>query len=542
MTNVPPQGFTRLAGSERQLPTNARQIGPVDPQENIEVSVYLRDPAASTHQTQQSGQRLSRSAYSNIHRAAPDDLAKVEAFAHQHHLTVVEADPVMRKVVLAGPAAAMMKAFATELHRYEHNGSTFRGRTGHLHIPGGLEPIIVGIFGLDDRPQAHPRLRIARTAPVVQRGAASPRANGGITSFTPPQVAQIYDFPSDLDGSNECIALIELGGGYLDQDLATYSQRLNLPAPQIVSVSVDRGKNSPTGDPNSADGEVALDIQVVASVAPKARIAVYFAPNTDRGFLDAITQAIHDTTNAPSVISISWGSPEANWTSQSIQAMDRAFQTAATLGVTVCCAAGDNGSSDGMADGRAHADFPASSPNVLGCGGTRLEATQNQSTRALVWEDEVVWNDTAIGGGSTGGGISDAFGLPTWQTNAHVPASVNDNHVGRGIPDISGNADSQTGYQIYVDGQDVTFGGTSAVAPLWAGLIALLNQKRGHPIGFLNPLLYQHYQSLVQSNALRSITSGNNGRYSAGPGWNACTGLGTPNGKQLLAALTTPQP
>jgi kumamolisin len=534
MANVPPQGFTRLSGSERQLLPGARQVGPVDPHEHIEVSVYLRDPAG----VPQPGQRLSRAEYRSAHQAAPADLAKVEAFAQQHGLTVVQTDPVMRKIVLAGSAAAMTKAFATELHRYEHPGGTFRGRTGHLHVPSELEPIITGIFGLDDRPQARPRIRIAGAAEAIDHGDGSPAATAVATSYTPPQVAQAYDFPTDLDGSNECIALIELGGGYRDQDLETYFQQLNIPTPQVVSVSVDGAQNSPTGDPNSADGEVVLDIEVAGSVAPKARIAVYFAPNTDAGFLDAVNQAIHDTTNAPSVISISWGAPEVYWTSQAMQNMDQAFQTAGTLGVTVLCASGDNGSSDGVNDFKAHVDFPASSPNVSGCGGTRLDATVNSSTNTVVWNNEVVWNNGFFGG-ATGGGVSDVFGLPTWQANANVPKSVNDQHVGRGVPDVAGDADPQSGYQIYVDGQSMTIGGTSAVAPLWAGLIALLNQKRGQPIGFLNQLLYDNYQSLLQAKAFHDITSGNNGSYKAGTGWDACTGLGTPDGVQLLNALAT---
>jgi kumamolisin len=531
MANVPPQGFIQLTGSERQLPPDTRQIGPVDPHEHIEVSVYLRDPAASS--PPQHGRRLSRAEYRSIHQAAPDDLAKVEAFAHQHGLTVTKTNPVTRKVALAGSAAAMTKAFATELHRYEHPGGTFRGRTGHLHVPSELEPVITGVFGLDDRPQARPHFQ---TAELIDRSTASAQKKHATSvSYTPPQVAQIYDFPTDLDGSNECIALIELGGGYRDQDLETYFQQLHIPTPQVVSVSVDGAQNSPTGNANSADGEVVLDIEVAGSVAPKARIAVYFAPNTDAGFLDAVNQAIHDTTNAPSVISISWGAAEVYWTTQAMQNMDLAFQTAGTLGVTVLCASGDNGSSDGVHGRKAHVDFPASSPNASGCGGTRLSATNNET-----WQSEVVWND-GRGRGATGGGISDVFPLPTWQANANVPKSVNGHHVGRGVPDIAGDADPQSGYQVYVDGQSLVFGGTSAVAPLWAGLVALLNQKRGQPIGFLNALLYQNYQNLTQAHAFHDITSGNNGSYKAGSGWDACTGLGTPDGKMLIDALITLQ-
>jgi kumamolisin len=329
------------------------------------------------------------------------------------------------------------------------------------------------------------------------------------------------------------VALIELGGGYNDQDLSTYFKQLGIKTPQVVSVSVDGGQNTPAGDPNSADGEVALDIEVVGSIAPGARIAVYFAPNTDRGFLDAITQAIHDTTNAPSVLSISWGGPESSWTAQAMQTMDQAFQAAAALGITVCCAAGDNGSGDGVNDQHAHVDFPSSSPYALGCGGTRLASTGGKVT------GETVWNDAATNGGATGGGISDQFGLPTWQTGVRIPPSVNNQRVGRGVPDVAGDADPQTGYQVYVDGQSTPIGGTSAVAPLWAGLVALLNQKRGKAVGYLNPFLYQNYRQLAQSQALRDITTGNNGDYKAGPGWDACTGLGTPDGSLLLMALAT---
>lgn len=528
MSNMPPQGFTRLAGSERTLPAHARWIEPTNPHERVEVSVYLRDPAAGeragsigTH-ARQPDQQLSRAEYISRHSATPEDLAKIEKFAHEHHLSVVEVNPASRKVVLAGTISHLTAAFSTELHHYEHNGDHFRGRSGYLHVPNEVDQVVEGVFGLDNRPQARPHFRMAKPT----GGTPQARPQG----FTPPQLAQLYDFPTGADGTGECVALIELGGGYNDQDLTTYFQQLGIAKPQVTSVSVDGGTNSP-GDPNGADGEVALDIEVVGGVAPGAHIAVYFAPNTDRGFLDAITQALHDTTHNPSVISISWGGPEANWTSQAMTTMDQACQTAAALGVTVCAAAGDNGSSDGVNDQKAHVDFPASSPNVLGCGGTRLDASGSQVS------DEVVWNETASGEGATGGGVSDFFPLPTWQAQAQIPPSVNNQHVGRGVPDVSGDADPTTGYQVYFDGQSVPIGGTSAVAPLWAGLIALINQKRGKAVGYLNPYLYQNYQQLSQSKALRDVTSGNNGSYSAGPGWDACTGLGSPDGTQLLQAL-----
>jgi kumamolisin len=364
------------------------------------------------------------------------------------------------------------------------------------------------VLGLDSRPQAEAHFRVRPAASTA-------------TSFTPPQVASLYGFPAST-GLGQCVALIELGGGFRPADLSTYFKGLGVGSPTVTAVSVDHAQNTPTGDANGPDGEVMLDIEVVGAIVPQATIAVYFAPNTDAGFLDAITTAIHDTTNKPSVMSISWGGAESTWTSQAMTAMDDAFQAAATLGITVCVASGDNGSSDGVSDGGDHVDFPASSPFALGCGGTSLKATPS------VISGEVVWND-GTSGGASGGGISAFFATPTWQATlsavtaagTHTPLSM------RGVPDISGNADPETGYEVRVDGAASVIGGTSAVAPLWAALLARLNQSSGQPAGLINPKLYQ------APTALRDITSGNNGDFAAAAGWDACTGLGSPNGAAL---------
>ena len=209
-------------------------------------------------------------------------------------------------------------------------------------------------------------------------------------SFTPTQLAQLYNFPSGVDGHGQCVAIIELGGGYRLQDLTAYFAQLGVAMPRMKTVAVDGAHNHPTGDPSGPDGEVMLDIEVAGALAPAAQFVVYFAPNTDRGFLDAIKAAIHDHQNRPSVISISWGGPESSWTAQALQVYDQAFQEAAALGVTICCAAGDDGSSDGISDGYAHVDFPASSPYVLACGGTHLEAIEcgDQSGSGVErWDD-----------------------------------------------------------------------------------------------------------------------------------------------------------
>lgn len=536
---TPPRGYTPLPGSERTPLARARLTGAADPNESLLVTVRVRPrnttaglaAALKTAADPRPGDRryMTREEFTAAHGADPADLGKIEEFAQAHGLTVAESNAAERSVKLLGTVAAFSAAFGVDLSRYEYSGGSYRGRTGPIHVPEDLAPIIEGVFGLDDRPQARAHFR--RSAPV---GVVRPRTGGG-TSYTPPQLAKLYSFPTAVTGRGQCIAIIELGGGYRAADLKTYFTGLGIkPLPKVRSKSVDGGHNRPTS-PDSADGEVMLDVEVAGGVAPGAEIVVYFAPNTDAGFLDAVRAAIHDQRHQPSVISISWGAAERFWTTQAMRDMDQAFQEAAALGVTVCCAAGDDGSSDlrGGSDGSLHVDFPASSPYALACGGTRLDANGTIAK-------EVVWNE-GQSGGATGGGISDVFDLPSWQKAAKVPASANPGgRIGRGVPDVAGDADPQTGYQVLVDGEELVIGGTSAVAPLWAGLVALMNEGLGHRAGYLNPVLYglpttaRAFRDIAVGN---NDTTGNGGAYPARRGWDACTGLGSPVGKKLLAAL-----
>jgi kumamolisin len=530
---TPQKNRINLFGSERAVPAGARAVGPADANERILVTVFLRrrSAAAAFPAVEAMGARplrerrhLSRAEFAATHGAHPDDIQKIRTFAAEHNLSVLEERPERRSVVLAGTVGAFSEAFGVSLQRYEHPRGTFRGRTGPLQIPEELADAIEGVFGLDNRPQAQPHFR----RPTANPSRFQPRVTG--QSYTAQQVAQLYQFPANADGTGQCIGILELGGGYKTPDLDTYFSQLGLATPTVVEVDVDGGSNQPVGDPNSADAEVALDIEVAGAVAPGATIAVYFAPNTDQGFLDALTTAVHDSTNKPSAISISWGSAESNWTPQALDAFNSACQDAAALGVTVCVASGDNGSSDGVNDGQPHVDFPASGVYVLGCGGTILLSSGGQIT------EEDTWNEQP-NGGATGGGVSTYFPPPAWQQAASVPLAPN-NQPGRGVPDVAGDADPTTGYQIVVDGQSGTVGGTSAVAPLWAGLVALLNQLLGQPAGFLNPLLY----SKLPQDILNDITQGSNGAYNAGPGWDPCTGLGSPNGTNLVAAIQPAPP
>ena len=414
----------------------------------------------------------------------------------------------------------MSQAFSVFLERYSHQGISFRARTGSVNIPEELSNVILSVDGLDERPVAKPKFRL--------RPEVMPHAAMNI-SYTPQQIARMYSFPSgpDSDGSGQSIAIIELGGGFRQSDLNQY---FGANGPVVTAVAVNQGHNAPTGDANGPDGEVMLDIEVAGAIAPKSQIAVYFTANTNKGFIDAINAAVHDKVRKPSVISISWGGPEdgGGYTATSIQSFHQAFQAAALMGVTVLVAAGDNGSSDGLAG--EHVDFPASDDLVTGCGGTRLVSTDK-----VIIKSETVWNDN--NGGATGGGISKVFAVPTYQQGLQSTKTDGTKAVltGRGVPDISGDADPVTGYNVLVDGQSFAIGGTSAVAPLMAGLVALLNQKLSKPVGPLNSTLYSLQKS--GKNVCRDITEGNNGDFAASPSWDACTGLGVPNGAALLGAL-----
>jgi len=507
-----------LSGSDRNAMAGAHCVGPADPDETLEVVLLVRQRESKAFSAlvaqlaagDRSNPHLSRTAFNAQFGAAAEDLAAVAGFAKQHALTVVRADAASRIVVLSGTVARFNAAFEVNLQQYEHPSGKYRGRTGTITLSDDLHGVVTAVLGLDNRSQARAHFRFR---PPIQASSAATAV-----SYSPAQVAGLYQFPAGI-AAGQCIALIELGGGYQTSDLVSYFAGAGITQPTVVAVPVGGGSNNPTGDANGPDGEVALDIEVAGSIAPGAKIAVYFAGNTDASFIDAVSQAVHDTVNQPSVISISWGGPESSWTSQSMQA-------AATLGVTVCVASGDNGSSDGVSDSAAHVDFPASSPYALACGGTSLRAAGDAIA------SEVVWNDGAAGGAS-GGGVSAVYALPAWQQalKAENSAGVSTRLTGRGVPDVAANADPQTGYNVRVDGKDMVVGGTSAVAPLWAALIARLNAGQDKALGYINPLLYQ------QAKSFNDITQGNNGSFEATPGWDACTGLGSPDGQKLAAVI-----
>lgn len=499
---------------DHPMPPGTRYLGPHTSHAQIEVTLVLRrrgdapTPCAWPHLPS-----VQRADFGARFGADPADVELLRGFAREHGLQETDCQMHRRTLCFSGSVTKLQQAFGVRLGRYHLVGydKYFVGCTQTPVLPPQVASSVIAVLGLDRRPVARPHFRKPLTTPAV--------------SYTPLQVGQLYDFPANTDGSGQTIALIELGGGFRQSDLTQYFGSLGIATPPTVTaVSVAGGKNQPGGE---ADAEVMLDIEVSGALAPAAAIAVYFAPNTDQGFYEAISQAAHDTTNKPSIMSISWGGPESSWSASSLAAMQTALEDAVALGLTVTAAAGDNGSSDGVSDGQPHVDFPASSPYTLACGGTTLDG----SGSAI--QSEVVWNDTASNEGATGGGVSVDYALPSWQQGVTVPKAPN-GFAGRGVPDVAGDADPQTGYQVLVDGQSQVIGGTSAVAPLWAALLARFNQSLGKPLGDVHPALYDIGDG---NGAFHDITSGNNGSYSAGPGWDPCSGLGSPNGQSLLTAL-----
>jgi kumamolisin len=512
----PTQKRVVLPRSERVAPKNATSAGRTDARQVISVSLIVKRKNPLDVKAL-GGRILSHEEFDQQYAADPASFNALRTFAHQHGLAVDEAASSLsrRTLVLRGTAQAMEQAFGVELNDYQETGTgrRYHGFTGQVSLPETHAPLVEAVLGLDARPVAKPHIRFRRD----QKGVVVAPDQEQATAFNPPQVAALYSFPTSVNGAGQTIGILELGGGYNTSDLEAYFGGLSLNVPNVVAVSVDGGTNSP-GNPD-VDGEVALDIEVSGSIANGANIAVYFTTNTDQGFIDGITTAVHDTTNKPSVLSISWGGPESTWAQSSVTALDDACQSAAALGVTITVAAGDSGSSDGVSDGQNHVDFPASSPHVLGCGGTALVAN------GTAIASETVWNDGSQGG-ATGGGYSAVFPVPSWQSGVAGFAGS-----GRGVPDVAGDASPETGYNILVDGQTEVVGGTSAVAPLWAALIVLINQIKGSPVGFVNPSLYG------DESDFNDITQGNNGAYSAGPGWDPCTGLGSPDGAEIAQAL-----
>jgi kumamolisin len=517
-----------LPGSERPAP-DAKRLRRVQRDQRLELSIYLRPrEGARSGDDARIGepgyQPLDREELARERAALHEaDIAVVERWATGQGLAVVRRDPSRRLIKVAGSVELIERALGTRLHTYRDGDLRFRGRSGALYVPEDLAEVVEGIFGLDTRPVGETQLG-ALVNPILAGG------------HLPADFARLYNFPVTPGlGAGQTIALIMFGGGYSDADVDMAFAAMGHAKPVIVSESVSGG--FPDYKANArADREVALDIQVAGCLAPGAKLVVYFAPNNPKGWVDAVSRAVHDTHHNPTIISISWATSEMIWKGTFpalMTQLSQQFLDAARLGITVLAASGDSGAI-WRVPGRAVVTYPASDPFVCGCGGTSLQVGAGGQLT------ETVWNRPApVGGGAariSGGGVSEVFRPPPqFQAAAALPNHANGGPPGRGVPDVAALADDRTGYRIFLYGKAVVGEGTSAAAPLWAALIARINEAKGRRTGYFLPRLY------AAPATLNDIVTGDNRvggiGYSARPGWDPCTGLGSPDGARLLGIL-----
>jgi kumamolisin len=506
----------------------------------LEVTLKLRRKKELPELDDRPKQIMTRQELAAQYGATKADIEKVSEVFAKFGLQTVDSSEASRTVRLSGTVADMEQAFVVKLFNYAHPNGNYRGRVGALHVPPEVKDIVQGVFGLDNR-------RVAwRSKPPIRDVANRSLSGAPASWFRPAELASHYNFPSG-DGSGQTVGLLEFGGGYFEPDLKQFCQLANINnVPTVKPISTD---GISTAAHDGAEGEVMLDVEVIAGVCPKSTIVVYFAQWTEQGWITALDAAIADHQNNPGVLSISWGAPEDTnlWTQQAMAQVDQTLLEAAHLGITVCVAAGDDGSSAADLDGHAHVIYPGSSPYALAVGGTTV-TKKASAQRDIVWfEGDGLRNDN---GGSTGGGVSAVEPRPSWQASITIQ-SVNPGAIeGRVMPDLAANADwNASPYLLVVDGQPQPNGGTSAASPLVASLIARINAKREpHArVGYLTPVLYKPRKpgnggATIGSFGCTDVVSGNNttaqaGGYSAGRGYDAASGWGTPNGEKLLAAL-----
>jgi kumamolisin len=524
-----PRSVRQLEGSELRPALGARPLGPANETDTLSVTIVLRRrpdgppvPAPEHYHTPPSQRpRLTEQAFAARYGADPAEIERVAAFARSHGLTVDETNAARRTVVVSGDVAQFNRAFNVTLQNYEHEvvrsarsgrqTERYRGYDGFIHLPADLAGVVVGVFGLDNRR-------------ITKRNAADPP---GTSPIAINNATKLYDFPPN-PAAGQTIAIFS-EGGYLASDITA---NFGVDPPSVIDVPVD----APNG--GFADPETTQDIFIAASAAPGAQIAVYFTTYSQQGWVDLLTRVIHPSPGDPrcSVLSSSFyvsdGDDAATLLAEGvpiswITAVTQVFEDAAIQNVTICIASGDTGAQSKRFDGKAHVQYPGSDPWVLAVGGTTIGSS-----------DEWAWNDNT---GASGGGVSDNFPPPWYQTDANVPVSVNDGHRGRGVPDVSANGSPNSGYPFILGGGAGLANGTSASAPLWAGLIAVLNGALDQSVGFINPVIYAlngagFHDILPEPGAADNSFLGVSG-YPVTPGWDAVTGWGSPRGVALLNGL-----
>jgi len=530
--------FVSLPGSEHPHPVGSTKLHPTDAAQQLTVTILLRrnqahTPAKTEEVLAKPSARPTREAFAASHGAEPAEMAAVVNFAKEAGLKVVDTDAARRSVIVSGSADAINKAFSLQLNDYQSAKGTYRSHDGTVCLPESIAPYVKAVVGLTNREVEATHFS---SAPAAQVKAKVDPPN--TTNLTPAQVAALYNFPPG-DGAGETIGIYEMKtgntpAGYSKTDIAGTMKALgNLPLPQIIDVPVDNIQNS-----GKSDGETGLDITVAGAIAPKATIAVYFAGATTQNMIHALQAMILPKAGQPqpSIISISygWGADDPStpaFSASEYTQFTSLFEDASHNKITVFVSSGDSGAYV-ESKSQAQTSYPASDIWVTACGGTTIGNIKGTTF------EEWVWNDS----GSTGGGISARFAVPAYQATAKLPKRNKTGTTGRGVPDIAGNASPYSGYLQVINGSaPQPIGGTSAVAPLYAGLIARINSNLGAPVGYLNTSLYSlpastFHDILGAPGPANNSYSGVTG-YPAGPGWDACTGLGSINGQALQTAL-----
>jgi len=536
-----------MTGVDAAIPKGATRVGPLAPDRRIDFTIVLAAKAglppvhSSTH-GEHAPEHLTHAELRQKYGAVPGAVKHIESFARKFNLEVTENAEHRRSLRLSGRSADVARAFNTAFGEFELEDHKFFAPIHPPQAPAEWNGVVDAVLGLHSSRHAWPRRRSS--------------VHGHAPSASLLDLARAYAFPQGLDGSGETIGLIEFGGGFYPEDVRQFASQLGVPAPRITVVEIGSGANRPASrravhelldvasgrltlaaEAEQTDSflaaqstaEVTMDLEILAALAPAAHIVVYFADSGEQGLYHALSRAVHDDHHRPGILSVSWSMPEHTLSAPELNAIEHVLREAAHLGITVCVSSGDAGALNGSTDGKPSVNYPASSPHCLACGGTSGKLT------SAGFSEEVVWNATHFGfKGASGGGVSRQFPLPAWQQDAHVPPNPK-GAAGRGVPDVAGLADPRYGCELLIADRTATSAGTSAVAPLWAALVARINQALGRRCGYLHPHIYRlgHRRHA----ALHPVLKGNNDFYSAREGWNACTGYGTPRGDALLAHL-----
>jgi kumamolisin len=532
--------LVRLPRSRRHHRHGTTILGRTEPHEICDITLVIRRQKPIPEPAADGSPSVTIQELRTQHAPADGDLKQVRDVLARHGLTILAINKSGATIKASGPASAMENLFHTRLFQATNGTQVYRGRAGDLFVPKELDGVVTAVLGLDTRPMVHKK-RQRRPYPINELPAAGSRS-----WFTPQELGLHYHFPAG-DGTGQTLALLELGGSYSATDMQAFLDITApaTPTPNIITKYAQPLPPQVATDPDMI-GEVMLDVEIAASLCPYATIVLYFANWSEQGWLDVLNAALDDPENQARLFSVSWGMAEGAdiWTQAAMDAVNDSLKAFAALGYTVCVAAGDDGSDDQVGDGLAHVNFPASSPYVLAVGGTMIGAGH-----------ETAWKEgsgvRAQGGGATGGGVSQVFAVPEWQTIYAMPSVNPGAAAGRCLPDVAADAGASSGYFSVANGQPGVDGGTSAATPLWAALLCLTNEALAGngSVGFLTPKLYQANANtgtaMLGMNACTDITAGNNisaavGGYTAEPGYDLVTGWGVPYGQMLVQYLRLP--